>query len=454
MLVDKVCIYWKPTGRLLTVLSFGVSERELSPSSKVIDAFPRPPVYRNVDRRSFDAKRRSIDSTMLLGTMEDVSEDDPIFVLRRAISYRNSTSRHRMSAPLDEIALRNLHRESASSQGSETPTVAQFTTPETPKPAPTHREIIEAQRQAKRENQRAILSAQTNSVRGLDVLLPGNAMLRSARPDANDDRMRYSYVDGDGETYDISDIVEEEWHDGDLLEGMNRDGGATLHRVLSKIKKGPKTPSLRSSSPVSQYSMEDRSRSVTPGSAGLQSRLPAGRTSPMQNHSGSRPGTTTPTGKPNNRRQPSIQSVMSDLSGYVTAPTPTPLSRSGSSADQHRKTPSSHSHSRGSPYGTSPAHSSSPRKRPFLPKDDFGVTHMISVIECRASKGVTRKQAEPLDPVEEMLFGRRVDTVIGGLHPKVREAYEGAFREVEDVERVSFFSFLPLLPSTQCHSVS
>ncbi|KAF9044765.1 hypothetical protein BDZ89DRAFT_1058868 [Hymenopellis radicata] len=430
-------------------VSVNGQERELGPSSKVLDAFPRPPAFRNVDRRSLDAKRRSIDSAQLLGTLDDVSEDDPVFILRRAISYRNSTSRHRMSAPLDEIALRNMHRESASSQGSEGPASA----PEAPKPQ-THREIIEAQRQAKRENQRAILSAQTNSLRGLDVLLPGNAMLRSARPNVNDDRMRYSYVDTDGETYDISDIVEEEWRSeegGDLLEGLNKDGGATLHRVLSKIKKGPKTPSLRSSSPSSQYSVEDRSRSVTPGSAGLQSRLPGamgrtspqGRTSPV--YSGSRPGTTTPTGKPstgmsNSRRQPSIQSVMSDLSGYVTAPTPTGHSRSpdsGGSSDYHRRTATSpslpsHPHSRNN---TPHTHNASSRKRPFLPKDDFGVARMIGVIEYRASKGQSARRMEPLDPVDELLFGRKVDTMIGGLHPKIREVYEGAFKEIDEAER-------------------
>jgi hypothetical protein len=61
--------------------------------------------------------------------------------------------------------------------------------------------------------------------------------------------MRYSYVEPDGETYDISDIVEEEWREGDdardadgndLLEGAlarNKDGiNDRLDRVLNKVK--------------------------------------------------------------------------------------------------------------------------------------------------------------------------------------------------------------------------
>jgi len=62
----------------------------------------------------------------------------------------------------------------------------------------SRQEIIAAQRAATRAIQRAmIVAAQTNSVRGMDVLLPGNAMLRSSRYDPGD-RMRYSYVEPDG----------------------------------------------------------------------------------------------------------------------------------------------------------------------------------------------------------------------------------------------------------------
>ena len=94
-------------------------EREWAPSSKIIDALPRPPQYRTPDRPNPTTKRRSLDAAQLLRTLDDVPLDDPVFVLRRATSYRNSTSRRRSSAPLDEIVLQNLHRESSSSYSSD-----------------------------------------------------------------------------------------------------------------------------------------------------------------------------------------------------------------------------------------------------------------------------------------------------------------------------------------------
>ncbi|KAK0448183.1 hypothetical protein EV421DRAFT_1786212 [Armillaria borealis] len=426
----------------------GNHERELSPSSRIIDAYPRPPNYRAVERRYPDNKRRSIDSAQLLGATDDVGEDDPVFILRRAVSYRTSSSRHRMSAPLDEIALRNLHRESASSAGSEV--AAASASSEAIKPLqPSRQEIIEAQRQAKRANQMAIVSAQTNSVRGLDLLLPGNAVLRSSRYDTND-RMRYSYVEPDGETYDISDLVEEELkgsdraHQNDLLEGVLDNRSNKLDRVLNKIKSGKsghrrqlssnnsRTPSLRSTSPSSQYSLDDNtiegiaahSRSTTPASAGLVSRTPIpavnpyGRASPEVR---SRPGTTTPTPKPTSaasRRQPSIGSVMSDLSGYVTAPTP-PAIYSRSPTD--------------SPHSGGTVQKPPPIRRPFLPKDDFGVSNMLAVIEYRASKSAAAP-LPPLDPVDEMLFGRPIDAT--NLHPKIREIYAGSFKQLAEMDKI------------------
>ncbi|KAJ7218144.1 hypothetical protein GGX14DRAFT_357992 [Mycena pura] len=435
----------------LTVDIGAGKERELSPSSRIIDAFTRPPAFRTAQSQ-IPNKRRSIDSAQILGTVDDVNPEDPTFILRRATSYRSSTSaRHRISIGLDEIALQKLHRDSASSTNSDA------TGPEEPKPRVvalsglSRQEIIAAQREATRASQRAILSASANSVRGMDILLPGNAMIRSARQETGD-KMRYSYVQPDGESYDISDIVEEEWRDSedrhDVLEGVlgrNKDHiGEKLDRVLSKIQSsGPRqqqdltatTTSLRSNSPESQYSVDDgtpRSRPVTPGSARPQSRTPippavrdnlahaaAGRSSPSL---GARPGTSTPTGRPAphstfpglaERRQGSVTSILSDdVSGYATPIAPS---------------------SPASPLRTPTPKGQQQQKRLFLPKDDFGVSHMMAVIELRGS--VPRKTLPPLDPVDEMLFGRPVD--MGSLHPKIRDIYADAFKQLSDADKVS-----------------
>ena len=265
-------------------------------------------------------------------------------------------------------------------------------------------------------------------MRGLDVVLPGNALLRSARSDGNDERMRYSYVEPDGETYDISHIVEEEWREsvssqqgGDLLQNVvskNKGNlGDQLDRVLNKIKNEKQSELERSGSLQSQrglgaigsemtrsvspseYSDEGNSRSVTPGSAGLNSRAMAN--GGKQTHT---------------KGNPSIGSAVSEGSGRAT-----PLGA-----------------------GSRSKASDSPRsqgKKPILPKDDFGISQMMAIIECKSIQP-PKKPTKPVDPADELLFGKPVD--LESLHPQVREVYAAGFKQLEEMDRVS--RFFPLLP--------
>ncbi|KAI0052684.1 hypothetical protein FA95DRAFT_1532589 [Auriscalpium vulgare] len=444
-------------------------ERELGPATKVIDAYSRPPTYRAVDRRFSDTKRRSVDSMQLLGNADDVHPDDPVFVLRRAVTYRASSTRHRLSAALDEIALQQMHRESISSSSTTDAAGAD----ETRQRHMSKQELITAQRAASRANQRAILSAQTNSVRGVDVMLPGNAMLRSSRYNL-DDKTRYSYIQPDGEAYDISDIMEEVWQGdaeprrtpssgikGDLLEGVlspNKAGvSEKLDRVLSKIKDGraarkqPSPPPSASSDSVSSaYSDVDAptgadaeqstSRSTTPSAAQLNARsqppsaVDAGIVprvaSPIAGLAGSGNGTpvgwdskkarsVTPTnsskGSPDpHLRQPSIASVMSDTSGYRTA-VGSPINSSPSLPTRSASTPKP------------------PRSRPVIPKDDFGVSNMMAIIELAGMRDRAPPLA-PMDPVDELLFGRPFD--VNTLHPQIRDIYGPAFQQLDDMDKI------------------
>ncbi|KAG6841352.1 hypothetical protein C0991_011895 [Blastosporella zonata] len=428
----------------LSVNTGSHAERELSPSSRVVEAFPRPPTFKATDRPTPTSKRRSVDSTLVLGTMDDVNPDDPVFVLRRAISYRNFTYRHRMSAPLDELALHKLHRDSTSSSLSD---------PSSPSHdhKPSRQEIIARQREATRANQRAILSAQTNSVRGMDVLLPGNAMLRSSRYDVND-RMRYSYVEPDGETYDISDIVEEELREhnfaanrSDLLEsvlGRKDVVGEKLNRVLSKIKSGKirerdlaslssSADSMRQSRSISEYSVDDATsdrrqgaRSVSPSHAGgPKNKTPTdlSQTLPRSSADRSRPGTTTPTGKStgHDRRHPSIASVISDLSGYGTPATHNEELINEDALDNPRSV-------------ATPKPQSQQRRRPVIPRDDFGVGHMLNIIEYMDAKPKVSLPA--LDPVDALLFGRPLD--LQALHPHIRDIYAPTFKQLDEMDKV------------------
>ncbi|KAF8510364.1 hypothetical protein BU17DRAFT_55443 [Hysterangium stoloniferum] len=412
-------------------------ERQLHPSSKILDAFQRPPVFRSVDRRSGE-KRRSVDSAMLLASADDIKPDDPVFILRRAVGLRN-TGKSKMAAPLDEIALQYRHqRESLSDAGGSV---------DENKPPMSRQELIAAQRLASREKQRAILSAQTNSERGMDVLLPGNAMLRSSLHETGD-RMRYSYVQ-DGETYDISDIIEEEQRGAragsrqDWLEGVVARGheglGENLDRVLSRIK-GSKQPSGKSSglssetitvhsqraSDLSSYSAVDPEDMTTPvESVAVPTSSSRGET-PHDARTASRAASATPTkersGSKNDSlrdKQPSNSSLRSeDSSNEVTTPS-TPAT---TATNPHN-------------------HNARAHPRPLVVRNDFGVADMISIIELNAaaSKRVPLTLPPPMDHVDEMLFGTRVN--LEDLHPRVREMYGGTLKQLDDMDRVSWCSF-------------
>lgn len=438
-----------------------ITERELSPTSKVVDAFPRPPTFRAT--KLSDNKRRSVDSAQLLnGSDGDIAPDDPVFILRRAVTYRPS-SRHRSSAPLDEIALQKMHRESMSgssimSDSTASGAASATSHGEEPRRTLSKQELIAEQRRNRSATQRAIL--QENSTRGVDVLLPGNAMIRSSRYEV-DDRMRYSYVEPNGETYDISDIVEAEWRGEagsslqrgdstrhDLVRGAlsRKDGlGAKLDRVLSKIKH-EKGLGRNAQSAAGGSLDADFGRSTSPSVYSTAEGNPSSRA-------------TTPNAQSLNARSPTptsasqrVVSPVSHLSGYRTAsPGDTePRSRSSTATPSQQRARQAHDRqgslasvaSDGSAYqSSSPATPNGYRgipkpakSRVVVPMDDFGVTEMMAVIEAR---GMVRKKPSllPLDPVDELLFGREID--MNSLHPQIREIYSDTFKQLEEMDHVS-----------------
>ena len=75
----------------------------------------------------------------------------------------------------------------------------------------------------------------------------------------------------------------------------------------------------------------------------------------------------------------------------------------------------------------------STKSRVMVPKDDFGVTQMMAVIEARAM--IPKKSSlPPLDPVDDLLFGREID--VDSLHPKIKEIYSDTFKKLDEMDRV------------------
>ncbi|GJJ07842.1 hypothetical protein Clacol_002047 [Clathrus columnatus] len=496
----------------LTTVSEG-QERQLHPSSKVLDAFSRPPFFRAIDRRSGE-KRRSADSAYLLHVAEDIRPDDPVFILRRAIGLRNSGKSK--PAPLDDYALQKKHHQGHPSHkdnlNTETaaPNIHEngHTNPASASPnASSLQERIAAQRQVYREKQRAILSTQTNSERGVDILLPGNAMLRSTALDASGDKMRYSYVQ-DGEVYDISDIVEEERrHDagkekqtGFLQETQQRKDdwlvhqeglGDNLDRLLTRIKDSravaaartqtqpgrafgesannlsPTTIESRRVSDLSAYSVDDQEEVGSPSGVNMlpQPVQPHQYSHPreqlLENFSSSR--TETPVGLNSGRvtptrsavknesppnKQPSTGSLRSDEGSSSTNEIVTPLSTSSTpatTATQHGGSVLTGRAGSASGARTGPAG----RRSPLVMKGDLGVANMITVIELSAgvnSNSFTKKKSSLADYVDD-LFGPTLD--IEDLHPRVREMYAGTLKQLDEMDRQLDYALSVLYPNSR-----
>ena len=88
------------------------------PSAKVIDSYSLPPNYHPDDDRIIDGERFSIRFMQFHCSPDDVTTEDPVFVLRRLIVPRTSLSRHGPSTPHDEIPLKLLSESVPSSSGT------------------------------------------------------------------------------------------------------------------------------------------------------------------------------------------------------------------------------------------------------------------------------------------------------------------------------------------------
>ncbi|TKY85096.1 hypothetical protein EX895_006176 [Sporisorium graminicola] len=198
-------------------------ERALTPTSKVLDAYPSPPNFKLGigNRRSVDGKRRSIDAAALLGASDDVGVHDPVFVLRQ-ITHAHSgtkTRQHIASAvgarahsPTDNrLAAVHESRQMQAQPGSPRLDGSKDLAQEgqaKPNASRTPQEIIAAQRAAAAERNAAVLGAQRNTQQGVDVMLSNQARIRSSKLGPSN-KFRYSYVPADGQERDISSIIEE-----------------------------------------------------------------------------------------------------------------------------------------------------------------------------------------------------------------------------------------------------
>ena len=172
----------------------------LQPNSRVLDAYREPPVFK-YNQMSKEMRRRSREFPG--AAQEDIQPTDPVFVLRRVMTNPPGSPK----VALDEVEVKR--RRSADS-----PHVT---------PTKTTQQIIAEQRAASRAKQHALLSAQENTENGLDVHLPDKGTVRSSRITIDgEEHVRYSYISNDGDTIDISQVVQAE------LDSKTEDAEETL----------------------------------------------------------------------------------------------------------------------------------------------------------------------------------------------------------------------------------
>ena len=386
----------------------------------------------------------------LLGSVEDVGPTDPVFILRRSVSYRNTNPhRNSLSKGLDELSLYHMQSqrgsvtisEASTNDDRESSAPAPRLHVKPPSARPTMQEIIAAQRaQVKALQGAAILSAQVNSEQGVDIVLPDKATIRSARLATSSQAVRYSYIEPDGETYDITDIMDDEWSPqrensygtADLLEAaisksrnVRQDAslGEKLDRVLNKIKGNPKLVSSGGRNVESIYSDKD----LIVGPPARPERSPS--------RGGSRSGTPIqPAQQGQHAEQTSSTLSPSEMSSYDSVHSSTGArdipqvsvteEESGIQQQQQKK------------------------KQPIIVRNNLGISDLLAFIEASAvaKKPMVKDPPPPLSPVDAMLFGPQLD--LNELHPLVRDLYKPLVERFDAMDRVSTTLFV-LRPTSQ-----
>lgn len=457
----------------------------LQPNSRVLEAYREPPVLK-YNQMSKEMRRRSREFPG--ATQEDIQSTDPVFVLRRVIANPPGSPK----VALDEVEVKR--RRSADSPHAT--------------PTKTTQQIIAEQRAASRAKQHALLSAQENTENGLDVHLPDKGTVRSSRITIDgEEHVRYSYISNDGDTFDISQVVQAELDSkpedaqetllSPVIPEFSRQGtDQSIYRtapntplpddesIKSHTTFPPAKPDLlqraishtgpdnatdiankldriidmamsfqaeehdRSSTPVpfdrkSAY-VEGTPRAVSPSESEITYAL--GRDASLSPILGKAPPAIKQAMEPSKstvttprvpatrylprarhqRQQPSIASILSDVSVQRESSTTTTLSTIPAESDE--------------PFGMSEATEAlrKPLNKPSRPirlDDDFGFTTMMNVVQARADKMrpvQTAQQPLAQNEVERRYLGR---PYIAKAPEPVKKRYAAAEQRLEDEEK-------------------
>ena len=78
-----------------------------------------------------------------------------------------------------------------------------------------------------------------------------------------------------------------------------------------------------------------------------------------------------------------------------------------------------------------------------IPKDEFGLTEMLAIIDTKAALG-REPPPPPMDVVDKLYFGRKID--LEKLHPDIRDVYSGTLKKMDELDSVSVLTVMSIHP--------
>lgn len=217
----------------------------------MIDAYDALPLLKMADKTVTNRRLSREWARDLHPSEQDVRSEDPVFFLRR-VAPTTPTIRlneERLVGDVDALL---------PERSSQSPVKAG---------AKTAQEIIAEQRAASKARQVAILSHHTNPDQGIDLVVPDKGILRSARSSVSgQDEIRYSYISEEGETFDISQYVNDEWADvgqENEVETLQTPASKDQHDLNDSPRQADTLQGLGISQPVRSASSQSHRSSTS-----------------------------------------------------------------------------------------------------------------------------------------------------------------------------------------------
>ncbi|MBW0495590.1 hypothetical protein O181_035305 [Austropuccinia psidii MF-1] len=230
-------------------------------TSKVLDAYKIPPLFKSIDQLVKEARRRSLDHSFVLGSLQDLQPTDPIFILRRASPHYNikrdsaRSTQGSTGAIADDLSLVGSKKTVINSSTTRLTSQTHVSRPAiSTKVSPAGNTAFESSANrilgAITDQKSFFQSVIRNSEDGLDLTLKDHTIIRSKKVNNVDQGFRYYYLDQNRVEFDISNLIESEWtplsHYSQPVDQVDNQ----------KLNRSPRRATLTSQNSISSFTEE------------------------------------------------------------------------------------------------------------------------------------------------------------------------------------------------------